>query len=118
MPIYEFQCGACGERVEELMRLSDPDPVECPKCGAPQLKRMLSAPSFRLSGAGWYETDFKGDKDKKRNIAGDSAGDSKSETKSDAKPDTAAAAPAKTEASAPAPAATPSTPAPAPKSGS
>ena len=49
------------------MRLSDPDPVECPECHAPALKRLMSAPSFRLSGSGWYETDFK--KDGKRNLA-------------------------------------------------
>jgi putative FmdB family regulatory protein len=82
MPIYEFVCQACGERLEELMRLSDPDPVDCPKCGKPALTRALTAPSFRLSGSGWYETDFKKDGDKKRNLAGDagagaSAGDSK-----------------------------------------
>jgi putative FmdB family regulatory protein len=73
MPIYEFQCNACGVRVDELMRLTDPDPVDCPSCGEPALKRLVSAPQFRLAGGGWYETDFKGDKDKKRNLAGDSA---------------------------------------------
>jgi putative FmdB family regulatory protein len=74
MPIYEFKCTACGVHTDELMRLSDPDPVECPACGEPALKRLVSAPSFRLSGSGWYETDFK--KDGKRNLAGD-AGESK-----------------------------------------
>ena len=73
MPIYEFECGSCGKRSDHLMRLSDPDPAACPECGAPQLKRVLSAPQFRLAGAGWYETDFKGDKDRKRNIAGDAS---------------------------------------------
>ena len=70
MPIYEFQCNACGHRFDELMRLSDPDPAACPACGAPQVQRQVTAPSFRLAGAGWYETDFKGDKDRKRNLAG------------------------------------------------
>ena len=73
MPIYEFECGSCGKRSDHLMRLSDPDPAACPECGAATLKRVLSAPQFRLAGAGWYETDFKGDKDRKRNIAGDTA---------------------------------------------
>lgn len=73
MPIYEFECGRCGKRSDHLMRLSDPDPAACPECGAPQLRRVLSAPQFRLAGAGWYETDFKGDKDRKRNIAGDAS---------------------------------------------
>ncbi|WP_425493809.1 FmdB family zinc ribbon protein, partial [Dyella silvatica] len=46
----------------------------CPQCGAPRVQRKLSAPSFRLAGSGWYETDFKKDGDKKRNLAGDSGG--------------------------------------------
>jgi putative FmdB family regulatory protein len=70
MPIYEYQCAACCQAFERLQKLSDPDPVDCPACGQAALKRQLSAPSFRLAGSGWYETDFKGDKDKRRNLAG------------------------------------------------
>ena len=71
MPIYEFECRACGKRFDRLQKLSDPDPDTCPHCGAhAQIKRCLTAPSFRLSGSGWYETDFKKDGDKKRNLAG------------------------------------------------
>lgn len=70
MPIYEFDCSACGHGFERLQKLSDADPADCPACGRPAVKRRLSAPSFRLAGSGWYETDFKGDKDKKRNLAG------------------------------------------------
>lgn len=73
MPIYEFQCKACGHRFERLQKLSDADPDTCPVCGEVQVGRMLSAPSFRLAGSGWYETDFKKDGDKKRNLAGDDA---------------------------------------------
>ena len=83
MPIYEFQCGSCGKRSDHLMRMSDPDPAACPECGAGALTRVLSAPQFRLAGAGWYETDFKGSKDRKRNLAGD-GGDKPAS--SDAKP--------------------------------
>ena len=108
MPIYEFECGSCGKRSDHLMRLSDPDPSACPECGAATLKRVLSAPQFRLAGAGWYETDFKGDKDRKRNIAGDTAETpAKSTEKSADKPaeKTADAKPAgKSESVAPAPA--------------
>lgn len=71
MPIYAFECAACGHTFDELMRLSDPDPANCPSCGAPQVRRQLTAPQFRLSGGGWYETDFKKDGDKKRNLAGE-----------------------------------------------
>ncbi|GLQ47185.1 regulatory protein, FmdB family [Dyella lipolytica] len=73
MPIYEFQCSACGHRFDRLQKLSDPDPSVCPDCDAPQVQRQVSAPSFRLAGGGWYETDFKKDGDKKRNLAGDAA---------------------------------------------
>src|SRR5579883_2273572 len=69
MPIYEFECAACGNRFDRLQKLSDPDPTVCPNCGAERVSRRLTAPAFRLSGSGWYETDFKKDGDKKRNLA-------------------------------------------------
>ena len=68
MPIYEFECMTCGDRFDRLQKLSDPDPTDCPQCGATGVRRRLTAPSFRLSGSGWYETDFKKDSDKKRNL--------------------------------------------------
>jgi len=71
MPIYEYQCDACGAVVEELQKISDPPLKKCPECGAKKLQKLVSAPSFRLSGTGWYETDFKSDSDKKRNLASD-----------------------------------------------
>lgn len=71
MPIYAFRCQACGHAFDRLQKLSDPDPRECPECGAEAVKRQVTAPAFRLAGSGWYETDFKSDKDRKRNLAGD-----------------------------------------------
>jgi putative FmdB family regulatory protein len=68
MPIYEFECSTCGARFDRLQKLSDPDPDACPECGASGVRRCVTAPSFRLSGSGWYETDFKKDGDKKRNL--------------------------------------------------
>lgn len=67
MPIYAFECNACGHRFERLQRLSDADPSQCPECESAEVRRQLTAPSFRLAGAGWYETDFK--KDGQRNLA-------------------------------------------------
>lgn len=69
MPIYAFHCDACGHDFERLQRMSDPDPTVCPECGEPKIHRQLTAPQFRLAGGGWYETDFKTDKDRKRNLA-------------------------------------------------
>ena len=84
MPIYAFECSACGHDFDRLQKLSDPDPIDCPQCGAPQVRRRLTAPQFRLAGGGWYETDFKKDGEKKRNLVegGSSGGsDAKSESK-------------------------------------
>jgi len=69
MPIYAFECAACGHQFDRLQRLADADPTECPVCHDAQVRRQLTAPSFRLAGAGWYETDFKKDGDNKRNLA-------------------------------------------------
>ena len=100
MPIYEYQCRACTHIWDELQKLSDPEPESCPKCAQRQVSRKLTAAAFRLKGAGWYETDFKGDKDSKRNLvdAPESAPAKEPATASDAKapetakPDTAAKA--------------------------
>ena len=78
MPIYEFECSSCGHRFDRLQKMSDPDPSVCPACDVAEVKRRLSAPGFRLAGSGWYETDFKKDGDKKRNLAGDSGAQSSS----------------------------------------
>jgi len=78
MPIYAFQCQACGHAFERLQKLSDADPTHCPACGEEQVRRQLTAPTFRLAGGGWYETDFK--KDGKRNLAEKGEGGGGSET--------------------------------------
>ena len=59
MPIYEYQCEACGHVFERLQKISDAPLKQCPDCGEDTLKKLVSAPAFRLKGAGWYETDFK-----------------------------------------------------------
>ena len=73
MPIYAFACKACGHAFDRLQKLSAPDPGTCPACGAGPVQRQVTAPSFRLAGSGWYETDFKKEGDRKRNLAGDAA---------------------------------------------
>lgn len=69
MPIYEYRCDACGFELEALQKISDPLLEVCTSCQAPKLKKKVSAPAFRLKGAGWYETDFKSGN--KKNLAGD-----------------------------------------------
>ena len=109
MPIYEFECRACGSRFDRLQKLSDPDPDTCPQCAAhAQVVRRVTAPSFRLAGSGWYETDFKKDGDKKRNLAGKDegakAGTDATATKKEGGDKPASAGDAKAAAPAPAPA--------------
>ncbi len=63
MPIYEYKCSKCGHSLEVLQKISDAPMRKCPACGKSGLEKLVSAPSFRLKGGGWYETDFKtGDK--------------------------------------------------------
>jgi putative FmdB family regulatory protein len=69
MPFYEYQCKNCGHELEAMQKVSDPPIKKCPHCGKSQMQRLMSAPVFRLKGGGWYETDFKGDQDNKRNLA-------------------------------------------------
>jgi putative FmdB family regulatory protein len=88
MPIYEYLCAQCAHPLDALQKLSEEPLVYCPQCGEAALKRQMSAPSFRLKGGGWYETDFKNDK--RRNIAeADSKSDKgdKAEAKGDGKAD-------------------------------
>ena len=70
MPIYEYLCQSCGHELEVIQKVADPRLTECPACGKPELNKQLTASAFRLSGSGWYETDFKTG-DKKRNLVGD-----------------------------------------------
>ena len=73
MPIYEYACRSCEHRFETIQRASEEPLRDCPECGDATLKKLLSAPVFRLKGGGWYETDFKsGDK---RNVADGADGD-------------------------------------------
>jgi putative FmdB family regulatory protein len=81
MPIYEYVCNECGHALEALQKLSDVPMLTCPACDKDALKKKISAPGFRLSGSGWYETDFKS-KNQKNLSKGDSA-DSDSTTKAD-----------------------------------
>ena len=83
MPIYEYQCEACGHKLEKLQKISDDPLRDCPSCDEPSLSKLVSAAAFRLKGSGWYETDFKSGK-KKNVIGSDSSGSSDSGSSSGA----------------------------------
>ncbi|MDH3355484.1 MAG: zinc ribbon domain-containing protein [Chromatiales bacterium] len=59
MPIYEYECKACGHEMEAIQKMSDDALTDCPVCEKRELVKLISAAGFRLKGAGWYETDFK-----------------------------------------------------------
>jgi putative FmdB family regulatory protein len=69
MPFYEYECQSCKFYTEVMQKISDPPLLKCPSCGKRTLIKLVSAPVFRLKGSGWYETDFKSDKEGKRNLA-------------------------------------------------
>jgi putative FmdB family regulatory protein len=73
MPFYEYECASCKFYTELMQRISDAPLKKCPSCGKSTMKKLISAPVFRLKGGGWYETDFKSDKESKRNLAGDAS---------------------------------------------
>ncbi len=113
MPIYEYQCQKCGHTLEALQKFSDKPLRECPECGRHQLKRLVSAPLFRLAGSGWYETDFKSEKERKRNLlekgekeppaaAADKAATPPKPVKAEAKAESAAPAKSRTMVARPA----------------
>src|SRR5688500_4793711 len=87
MPFYEYECPNCGYQEEVLQQISEKPLKKCPSCGKNGLKKLMSAPVFRLKGSGWYETDFKSDKENKRNLVGADPEEAKSEAKADAKTD-------------------------------
>ncbi|MDE0130174.1 MAG: zinc ribbon domain-containing protein [Gammaproteobacteria bacterium] len=74
MPIYEYECRECGYRLDALQKMSDPLLSDCPECERPGLKKLVSAPHFRLKGSGWYETDFKNSGRDRQEGAGKDAG--------------------------------------------
>jgi putative FmdB family regulatory protein len=106
MPLYEYQCDACGSQFELIRKFSDPPVQVCPACGADGVRKLLSSPAFQFKGSGWYVTDYA------RKAAGESGAgtaataEGKGDTKGGAK-DSVTPATAKTD-SAPAAAEKPS----------
>lgn len=91
MPFYEYECAVCKFYTEVMQKIAAAPLRKCPSCGQSAMKKLISAPNFRLKGGGWYETDFKSDNERKRNLASEKDADvkpaeAKADAKSDAKP--------------------------------
>jgi putative FmdB family regulatory protein len=85
MPFYEYECQACKYYAEVMQKISDTPLTRCPSCGKRALKKLVSVPVFRLKGSGWYETDFKSDKENRRNLHGAEKEEAKADSKAEAK---------------------------------
>jgi putative FmdB family regulatory protein len=57
MPLYEYECDACGHRFEHIQKFSDPLVDKCPKCGGP-VHKLMSSPAIQFKGSGFYITDY------------------------------------------------------------
>ena len=58
MPLYEYECEACGRRFEQIRKFSDPPVDVCPHCGERSVRKLLSSPAIQFKGSGWYITDY------------------------------------------------------------
>jgi putative FmdB family regulatory protein len=94
MPVYEYECSACGHAFEEWQKMSDEPVKTCPKCKKKKVERLISQTAFHLKGGGWYKDLYassnassgSGDKSESSSESkSESKGDSKSESKSDSK---------------------------------
>ena len=65
MPLYEYECSACGHRFERIRKFSDPPVDVCPHCGEPKVQKLLSSPAIQFKGTGWYITDYARSKESK-----------------------------------------------------
>ncbi|MCE7903449.1 MAG: zinc ribbon domain-containing protein [Gammaproteobacteria bacterium PRO9] len=82
MPIFDYQCTACGHTFDALQKAGEGALRKCPECGKLTLKKLLAAPNFILKGTGWYQTDFRdGAGGKKAGAKADGQGDKKDQAK-------------------------------------
>ncbi len=90
MPIYEYECSACGDEHEVIQKMGASALRKCPSCGALRLRRKISRSAFHLKGDGWYVTDYASNGKSKEADSQSTASDSKSDSKSSEKKETAA----------------------------
>ena len=101
MPLYEYECEACGHRFERIQKFSDTPLEQCPKCGG-AVHKLQSAPAFQFKGSGWYITDYaRKDSAAESKTSTASGGETTADAKTDAKSETKTdAAPAASETKA------------------
>jgi putative FmdB family regulatory protein len=82
MPLYEYQCTSCSERMEILQGINDPPYSRCPKCGG-EMKKLISSPAIQFKGSGFYKTDYASSKPAESKPETTKSDTKKPETKSD-----------------------------------
>lgn len=85
MPIYEYQCQACGHGFDQLQKISDPILTVCPQCHESKLQKLVSRVGFQLKGTGWYVTDFRDKKDNSKSEAKKTDAENQTKTPAEAK---------------------------------
>ena len=95
MPIYEYVCEQCDEKIEIIQKITDLPISRCPNCQSNALRKKTSISAFRLKGSGWYKDGYndanvnENHSDDKPTETESSSTDNKTETKksSESKPD-------------------------------
>lgn len=99
MPLYEYECDACGQRFEVIRKFSESDLDTCTLCGKGPVRRLLSSPAIQFKGTGWYITDYaRKDKDSAKSSGSSDAGGEKPAESKPASTDSAASGPSSTAA--------------------
>ena len=99
MPIYEYQCDACGHRFERIQKFSDPPVGVCPDCGKHDVRKLLSSPAIQFKGSGFYITDYASKGPAKTDAKGETKNESKGASESTSSKDGSSGAAAKPAAS-------------------
>ncbi|MBK5259788.1 MAG: hypothetical protein JJE51_09360 [Thermoanaerobaculia bacterium] len=102
MPLFEYECRQCSERVELIQKLSDAPPSHCTKCGG-EMKKLFSSPAIQFKGSGFYKTDYGSKSESKSESSSESKSETKSDSKSESKSETKSESPAGTKASSDSP---------------
>ena len=86
MPLYEYECEACGKRFERIQKFSDPPIDVCPNCTKGPVRKLLSSPAIQFKGSGFYITDYAKKSSSEASSKSSSGGDSSASSASEAKP--------------------------------
>jgi putative FmdB family regulatory protein len=101
MPLYEYECDACGHRFERIQKFADAPVERCPKCDG-DVRKLLSSPAIQFKGSGWYITDYAkkaGGSDGAKPVDGDKSDKKDKKTEKSEKSESAAEKPAAKPAS-------------------